>query len=263
MSQPKKRKPRAIRVKAQSKVISLPDSPAPLVERIEQAIHDKIASGSWRAGDRIPNEMELVEQFGASRMTVSKALNSLAGSGLLVRRRKAGSFVASNTDTHSVFKTIDVKSEIESKGRRYSFRVIDRVVQANNAASLYWPDLDPDSEIVALTGVHYADDAPQVLEERLINLAFFPGAADADFSSEPPSVQLLKLGPCTRLENTISARLAEQFEARVLRIPFPSALLVSERKTWSNRVPVTLFRLNYPGSAHTFVGHFSPLEHKY
>ncbi len=263
MSKPKKRKPLSVQAKTQRKLVSLPDSPAPLVERIEQAIHDKIATGSWRAGDRIPNEVELVQQFGASRMTVSKALNSLAESGLLVRRRKAGSFVASNTDTHSVFKTIDVKSEIESKGRQYSFRLIDRVVQANNAASLFWQEMEPDAEIVALTGVHYADDAPQVLEERLINLAFFPEAWEADFSTEPPSVQLLKLGPCTRLENTISARLAEQFEARILRLPFPSALLVSERKTWSNRVPVTLFRLNYPGNAHTFFGHFSPLEHKY
>jgi GntR family histidine utilization transcriptional repressor len=141
--------------------------------------------------------------------------------------------------------------------------LIDRVVQPNKEASLYWPELDPEAKIVALTGVHCADDAPQVLEERLINLAFFPDAVDADFSSEAPSAQLLKIGPCTRLENVISARLAEQFEARILRLPFPAALLVSERKTWSNRVPVTLFRLNYPGGTHSFVGHFSPVEHKY
>jgi GntR family histidine utilization transcriptional repressor len=263
MPKARKKKPLSVRAKTQAKLVTLPDSGASLVDRIEQAIHDKIATGSWRAGDRIPNEMELVEQFGASRATVNKALSSLAASGFLVRRRKAGSFVAPNTEMHSVFKTIDVRSEIESKGQRYSFRLIDRVVQPNKEASLYWPDLDAEARIVALTGVHYADDAPQVLEERLINLAFFPGGAEADFSLEPPSAQLLKIGPCTRLENMISARLAEQFEARILRLPFPSALLVSERKTWSNRVPVTLFRLNYPGSTHSFVGHFSPVEHKY
>lgn len=251
------------RAKVKRTTVRLPDSTASLATRIEQAIHDKIATGSWRTGDRIPNEVELVERFGTSRATVSKALNNLAASGFLIRRRKAGSFVAPNTDTHSVFKTIDVRSEIVNKGRQYSFRAIDRVVQRNNEASLYWPDLEPDATIVALTGVHYADDAPQVLEERLINLAFFPEAAEADFSIDPPSVQLLGIGPCTRLENTISARLAEQFEARILRLPFPSALLVSERKTWSNRMPVTLFRLNYPGNAHSFVGHFSPVEHKY
>jgi GntR family histidine utilization transcriptional repressor len=243
--------------------VTLPDSPVPLVNRIERAIHDKIASGSWRAGDRIPNEIELVQQFGASRATVNKALNNLAASGFLVRRRKAGSFVAHNTDMHSVFKTIDIRSEIDGKGQHYSFRLIDRVVQANKEASLFWPEIEPESLIVALTGVHCADDTPQVLEERLINLAFFPDAANADFTSEPPSAQLLKIGPCTRLENTISARLAEQFEARILRLPFPSALLVSERKSWSNRVPVTLLRLSYPGNSHSFVGHFSPVEHKY
>lgn len=263
MAKATRKKPLSVRGKSQAKIVTLPDSPAPLGERIEQAIHDQIATGSWRAGDRIPNEMELVKQFGASRATVNKALSSLAASGFLVRRRKAGSFVADNTEMHSVFKTIDVRSEIESKGQRYSFRLIDRVVQTNKEASLYWPELDAEARIVALTGAHCADDAPQVLEERLINLAFFPEAVDADFSTEPPSAQLLKLGPCTRLENVITARLAEQFEARILRLPFPSALLVSERKTWSNRVPVTFFRLSYPGSTHSFVGHFSPVEHKY
>ncbi len=62
--------------------------------RIRQAIEDRIRSGDWKPGHRIPFEHELVVTWGCSRATVSKALGGLARAGLIERRRKAGSFVA-------------------------------------------------------------------------------------------------------------------------------------------------------------------------
>mgnify|MGYP003695062823 FL=1 len=67
---------------------------ATLNQRIRSDLESRILSGEWAPGFRIPYEHELMEQYGCSRMTVNKVLTALAESGMIERRRRAGSFVA-------------------------------------------------------------------------------------------------------------------------------------------------------------------------
>ena len=72
-----------------SELIPIPSSS--LHQRILAEIEEKILSGEWPPGYRIPFEHELKEHYHCSRMTVNKVLTQLAGAGLIQRRRKAGS----------------------------------------------------------------------------------------------------------------------------------------------------------------------------
>jgi GntR family transcriptional regulator of arabinose operon len=56
-------------------------------------ILEKIHIGSWKVGDRIPNELELADQFNCSRGTVGKALARLSYEGLVERKPKVGTIV--------------------------------------------------------------------------------------------------------------------------------------------------------------------------
>ncbi len=56
---------------------------------LERGIH----SGRWKRGERFPSEAELVRQFGASRITVGRAVRDLQLAGLVVRRAGSGTFV--------------------------------------------------------------------------------------------------------------------------------------------------------------------------
>ncbi|HET7413771.1 MAG TPA: GntR family transcriptional regulator, partial [Pararhizobium sp.] len=60
-----------------------------LHQRIMADIEEKILSGAWPPGHRIPFEHELTAEYGCSRMTVNKALTQLARAGLIARRRRA------------------------------------------------------------------------------------------------------------------------------------------------------------------------------
>ncbi|RUW22285.1 GntR family transcriptional regulator, partial [Mesorhizobium sp. M4B.F.Ca.ET.013.02.1.1] len=64
-----------------------------LHQRILSDISEKILSGAWAPGHRIPFEHELTTEYNCSRMTVNKALSQLAKAGLIERRRRSGSFV--------------------------------------------------------------------------------------------------------------------------------------------------------------------------
>lgn len=72
-----------------------------------QAIHDalrtRIATGVYAPGDQLPTEWALVEEFGASRPTVSRAVAELERNGMVERRRGAGTFVRDQGKTTSLF----------------------------------------------------------------------------------------------------------------------------------------------------------------
>jgi DNA-binding FadR family transcriptional regulator len=61
---------------------------------LRAAILDKLESGHWRAGDRLPTERELSESHGVSRTTVRKALLDLKQQGLIEQTVGSGTYVA-------------------------------------------------------------------------------------------------------------------------------------------------------------------------
>ena len=52
-----------------------------LYEQVKEFISRKIQDGTWKSGDRLPSENDLVVQFGMSRMTVNRALRELVEQG--------------------------------------------------------------------------------------------------------------------------------------------------------------------------------------
>ena len=62
-------------------------------EHIRAEVQRRIRDRQWPHGAMIPTEEELAAEFGCARATVNRALRDLAQSGVLERRRKAGTRV--------------------------------------------------------------------------------------------------------------------------------------------------------------------------
>jgi len=97
-----------------------------LHQRIRADIERRILTGEWRPGDRIPFEHELITQYQCARMTVNKAIASLAEAGLIVRRRRAGSFVAHPRMQSVVLEIPDIQAEITARGEKYGLKLLGR-----------------------------------------------------------------------------------------------------------------------------------------
>jgi GntR family transcriptional regulator of arabinose operon len=69
--------------------------------QILEKLQDDICSGHYGPGSRLPSEAELVRRFGASRMTVFRAMRELQVLGLVTRRAGSGTFVSSNSHSAS------------------------------------------------------------------------------------------------------------------------------------------------------------------
>jgi GntR family transcriptional regulator, arabinose operon transcriptional repressor len=59
-----------------------------------EVVRNRIQSGDYLPGDRIPSEVNLIQEFGVSRPTVARALQELQRRGLVHRRRGAGTYVS-------------------------------------------------------------------------------------------------------------------------------------------------------------------------
>lgn len=236
------------------------DGSGPIYKQIERAVRGEILSGRWPPGHRIPPEHTLLQWFSTTRATVSKALSKLTEAGLLERRRKQGTIVAQTTESHAVIGYLDIRKEIEAKGREYSYRVLRATSLVAGPKTVAWPEVPPGTPILHLQAVHNGFGKPEVLEERFINLAAAPDAVHADFEAETPNIWLLARLPCTRLRHSIKAEIATAEQAQQLQIPVNGPLLVSRRRTWADALPVTWVKLTYPGERNEFVGEFNPLD---
>ena len=64
-----------------------------IVDQVCDAVKKDIMNGTWKAGEKIPSESELAEQFGVNRLSVRMALQKLNTLGLIETRVGEGSFV--------------------------------------------------------------------------------------------------------------------------------------------------------------------------
>ena len=62
--------------------------------KILEKVRDDIVSGKYKPGQRLPSESELVLRYGASRMTVFRAMRELQTMGIVTRRVGSGTYVS-------------------------------------------------------------------------------------------------------------------------------------------------------------------------
>lgn len=70
-----------------------PQSAGPKYKQIYNELRSALANREYLPGSKLPSENELVERFGASRPTVSRALAQLETEGLVERKAGSGTFV--------------------------------------------------------------------------------------------------------------------------------------------------------------------------
>lgn len=234
------------------------DGQGPVYEQIKRTLTENIRSGRWAAGHRLPPETTLAGHLEASRMTVHRALREMTEDGLLVRRRRAGTFVADPPSPTALLRIVDMARAIPRAGRRYGYRcLLEEVTDADDGVADRL-GIDPGDPVRHVVCLHEADGEPLELEERWINLAVLPEAGTADFRDRGPGGWLLEAAPWTEAEHTVTAINADSPLAERLGIRENAACLVLERRTFQGDRVVTFARLTHPGERHRLAGRFSP-----
>jgi GntR family transcriptional regulator, transcriptional repressor for pyruvate dehydrogenase complex len=112
-----------------------------LADRVAGALIESIVSGRLEAGDRLPPERELCEQFGVSRPVIREAVRSLIAKGLLEDSPRRGHVVSAlgrHTVTESL--TLYLRGQRLDYSKLMEVRAVIEVENAGLAAERASPD---------------------------------------------------------------------------------------------------------------------------
>lgn len=100
------------------------NSPIPLYYQLKSFILNQIVTGVWKAGEQIPSEAELCEQFQVSRTTIRQAINELVIQGKLKRTQGRGTFVTQYNIEKPLFFLTGFSQDMKQRGLKPHSRML-------------------------------------------------------------------------------------------------------------------------------------------
>ncbi len=236
---------------------AISDLPAPIYQRVKQAIISQIRGGSWLPHQRVPSETELVNALNVSRMTINRALRELTGEGWLVRMQGVGTFVAELKGHTAMLEVRSIAEEIAARGHHYRNHIValEQVAASEELARAF--SIKPGEPLFYSQMVHYENDEAVQLETRYVNPSLAAEYLQQDFRLVTPHHYLSQLAPLTTGEHIVEAVLADETQQALLEVTARQPCLLVKRRTWHHSQVVTVARLLYPGSRYQLVGSFT------
>src|SRR5438093_1049274 len=93
---------------------------------MKQIILDKITSGEWKPGDKIPTETEFCDQFNISRITARRAMAELKNEGWIERKPAKGTFVKLPGISEDLSKFYSFTEEMQRLGHTPSSKQLGK-----------------------------------------------------------------------------------------------------------------------------------------
>jgi GntR family histidine utilization transcriptional repressor len=237
-------------------------APEPIYQQIKQTIEQKIATGEWIAGQKLPSENDLVKALEVSRMTINRALRELTQQGLINRVHGLGSFVAEAPRHASLIELQDIALEIEQRGKRHTSRVLWLEQVAASAEVAEQMGIPAGAPVYYLLAVHLQDATPLQLETRYVNPQAMPEFINQDFTQTTSTAYLLQQFQPDEMEHIVRACLpdAEICTQLMMRSGEPCLQLI--RRTWKNNQVITYVTLTYPGDRYDLGARYATNEYR-
>lgn len=230
----------------------------PLYRQLKNHIRENIRSGTWKLGDRVPSESELVKSFGVSRMTANRALRELQSEGVLNRVAGVGSFVSTTRAQGEFLSVRDIAEELAEGGFKHSVVVLEHKVMNADSTMADRFELDRGASLIFNSVRHCKDENPILLERRWVNRHLIPDYEHIDLARESSYQFLMRVAPLQKVEHTVRAILADQNVQKSLQLQSATACLILRRRTWSADQVASYAEFIYVGDRYEMTSTFFP-----
>ncbi|MGQ4067074.1 GntR family transcriptional regulator [Enterococcus mundtii] len=151
----------------------------PKYEEIANVLRDRIRSKKYPPNSFLPNQVDLVEEFNASRMTIKKAINILAMEGLVYSQRGSGTKILShpylNKDTSPANEYEGLSLQMKRRQRSLTSQIIQFDVEFPNAFIQERLMIDAEQPVYNIHRLRILDDKPYILEHTFMPVQLVPG----------------------------------------------------------------------------------------
>jgi GntR family transcriptional regulator len=227
----------------------------PLYVQVKEEIIRSIQRGELAPGNQLPSQRQLVAAYGASHMTVRRALDELIGEGVIYAIPGKGIYVRDHKQEAESCPLVSFTEEMSLRGMRASSKVLAaRMVPASTVMARTL-DVDVGMPLVYLRRLRLADGLPMALQTNYLKSWLCPGLLDHDL--ENASLYHLlqeEFALCLATsKGSIEAVLADEEHASLLGLELPAALLVTEQVSFlEDGQPLEYTRTAYRGDRYQY-----------
>ena len=177
--------------------------PLTLQDQIKLEITNKIKSGKYLPGDKIPSEPQLVKIYNVSRVTVRNAIQQLVDENILIKRHGKGTFVKSRIYTENYFCGGSfTETCIKMNATPYT-RIIS--IERNKIDLEVSELLNNEQEAIIIKRVRYVDSIPCIIE-----IDYFP--IHFDFLLETPIEKTSLIQLLTEKSGVVLSKFEDKFQ---------------------------------------------------
>ena len=222
----------------------------PLYAQLKERIIDLIAERVYVPGDQLPSQRELIDEFGASHMTVRRAINELIQEGVIHAIPGKGIFVSQPKQQAEPIPLRGFTEEMGRRGMKASSQMLAaEVVSASTMLARVF-ETDVGAPLIYLRRLRLANNEPIAIQAAYLRAEFCPALLDYDLEQRSLYDVLQKEFGLTfgRANYSFEAVLADEEQTALLNAIMPLALLVSEQLTFlENDIPIEFVRSAYRG----------------
>lgn len=205
------------------------DIPIPLYYQVKRMILNELASGNLKLGDKLPAEIEFCEHLQLSRPTVRLALNELVAEGILIRKKRSGTFVAEPKIELGLDICIEqFRQHMEATARECSVEVldlciVDKIGEINQRLSL-----TANERLIYLKRKWVVGSCPVVYNATYLSESFWNDIKDQDFTKHDlfEVLEQCATSPVSRRRVKVEAVLASKNDIELLEIERTRASLL-------------------------------------
>jgi len=231
-------------------------SALPLYAQVESMLAADITGGTLTPGSRLPNEEELIAQYGVSRTTIRQTIQNLIRRGLVEIRRGKGTFVLQPKMTQELSGLSGFVEDMQLLGRHASARVVSKQIVPASETVARQLALAAGTPVVRIQRVRLADNVPLSFDETYLPREIGEKILENNLETEP-IFSLLEDKydtPLVEAEYILESVSADAVVARALGIKLGSPIFLIERTSYSaGNQPIDYEKLYYRGDQIRFV----------
>ena len=156
----------------------------PVYIQIRDILAEKIKSGEFISGDKLPSERELSEIYSISRMTARNALTQLVDSGYAYRLKGKGTFVSYPNIERDFVKLSGFSQMLKSKGIKPSNKIVKSgIIEADKKiASLLETTIG--TKVYEIVRIRYGNNIALALEYSYLPFYLLDNLLQYDFEKD-------------------------------------------------------------------------------
>lgn len=223
---------------------------------VENALIERIITGTLVPGSRLPTEDSLIAEFGVGKQIIRATVQSLIQRGFVEIRRGGERIITRPKITQELTGLTSFVEDMQAVGQNATATVLDHRIVAASEAVAQKLSLPVGAIVIRIQRVRRADGMPLSFDETYLPRELGEKVIADDLENEP-IFSLLETKyniPLVEAEYRLEAVLADASVAEALQIRVRQPVFLIERTSYSEgHRPVDYEKLHYRGDQIRFV----------